>query len=116
MVAASQSAATSDTPSAAASGRERLRRRHGASAKTAPAAEIASNTRSVCWVPMEGTSTRLTSNAPAIAPSVLAAYTPPTTRPESSPASATAAQARGKLAPQSSVGGRIAHRQRAMSN
>src|SRR5579862_7756572 len=41
---------------------------------------------------------------------------PPTTRPESSSVVATAASASGKLAPHRIAGGRIAHRQRAISS
>src|SRR5512138_2953877 len=65
---------------------------------------------------MSGTMRRLTPSAPAIAPRVLAAYTPPTRRPGSPPRSAIAARARGKLAPQRIAGGRIAHRQRTISS
>src|SRR5262245_17338879 len=50
-----------------------------------------------------------------IAPTVLAAYTPPTSRPASCPRAATAASASGKLAPHRIVAGRIAQRQRTRS-
>ena len=49
--------------------------------------------------PNQYTRTRLAMTDPKIAPTVLAAYTPPTSRPGSSPRLATAASASGKLAP-----------------
>ena len=51
-----------------------------------------------------------------MAPSVFAAYTPPTSRAGSWPREATAASARGKLAPHSTAGGRTAQRHRSRSS
>src|SRR2546429_6960471 len=51
-----------------------------------------------------------------MAPTVLAAYTPPTRRAGSSPGAATEASASGKLAPHRIAAGRTAHRQRTKSS
>ena len=50
------------------------------------------------------------------APMVLAAYTPPTSRPGSCPLAAAAARASGKLAPQRTAAGSTAHSARAISS
>src|SRR3954452_16103371 len=68
-------------------------------------------TRSVAWDPIAGIIQRLTASAPTMPPTVLAAYTVPAVRPESSRRRAAAAQASGKLAPQKRVAGMIAQRQ-----
>ncbi len=58
----------------------------------------------------------LNSSAPTMPPTVLAAYTRPTSRPASWPGAAAAAIAIGKLAPHSSAAGRMVQAQRIMSN
>ena len=77
------------------------RRNSSSSPASADAAII---TCCACCDPIQATSSRLAVNAPATAPMVLAAYTPPTSRPGSWPGSATDASASGKLAPQSAGG------------
>jgi hypothetical protein len=67
-------------------------------------------------VPTHGMTSVLNPIAPTIAPSVFAAYTPPTSRPGSWPRSAAAAKASGKLAPHNSAGGKIAQVQRNRSS
>ena len=88
----------------------------GASAASAAAAASPISNRSAPAVPTAGTSSRLNANAPARAPIVLAAYTPPTSRPGSWPRDATAASASGKLAPHRQAGGKTAHRHRTKSS
>src|SRR5271157_4604790 len=100
----------------AVSAMERDRPISGRRTTSAPAAESSRITRSEFCVPMAGTSVRLTASAPRMAPKVLAAYTDPTRREESFEVEETAAQAKGKLAPQRMVGGRMAHRQRTISS
>ncbi len=68
-----------------------------------------------CCVPIAGIRTTLNSIAPASAPSVFAANTRPTMRPGSWPGDTTAASAKGKLAPQRTVAGSSASRQRTKS-
>ena len=53
----------------------------------------------VIWLPTTPTIASAVTTAPTIAPTVLAAYTPPTSFAESCPGTATAASASGKLAP-----------------
>ena len=75
-------------------------------------------TSSCCerWLPSQTVSSRLDPSEPTMAPSVLAAYTPPTTRAGSSSSEATDASASGKLAPQRIAPGRTTHRQRTKSS
>src|SRR5436190_22421755 len=89
----------------------------GARSRIAPA--IAATTIRTCCVwsePIHATSTRLAPSDPTIAPTVFAAYTPPTSRAGSWPRSATAARARGKLAPQRIAAGKTVHSDRTISN
>src|ERR1043166_4538832 len=82
----------------------------GASRRIAP--ETAATTISTCIVcsdPIHATSSRLAPSERTIAPTVLAAYTPPTSRAGSWPRAATAASASGKLAPQRIAAGRTAN-------
>src|SRR4029079_8217268 len=62
------------------------------------------------------TSSRLAVTDPMIAPSVFAAYTPPTRRAGSFPPAATDDNASGKLAPQRMAPGSTAQRQRTKSS
>src|ERR1700722_18060191 len=66
--------------------------------------------------PAQATSSRLAPRAPTMAPKVLAEYTPAINLAASSPFDAAAASAKGKLAPQSSVGGNSAQNARARSS
>ena len=68
----------------------------------ANSAEMPDSTSNNCWeccVPNCGTMIRLKPSEPRIAPKVFAAYTLPASLPESSVRFASAANARGKLAP-----------------
>src|SRR5215471_13305242 len=78
-------------------------------------ADVAMNKRSALFVPKNGMTIALNVRDPMMAPTVFAAYTPPTRRPGSSPCDATAARAKGKLAPHKQAAGRTAHRQRTRS-
>src|SRR5204863_7343588 len=69
-----------------------------------------------CWLPIHATRIRLAPRDPTIAPTVFAAYTPPTSRAGSWPRAATAARARGKLAPQRIAAGKTVHSDRTISN
>src|SRR3990172_12220653 len=68
------------------------------------------------WVPSQATSKRLAPSDPTMAPTVLAAYTPPTSRAGSCPGEATEASASGKLAPQRIAAGSMAHSARTRSS
>src|SRR2546428_3018768 len=84
-------------------------------APEANSADSAPSTMSACcecWLPIHATKTRLAPSEPTMAPSVLAAYTPPTSRAGSCPDDATAASATGKLAPLRMAAGNIAQTQR----
>jgi hypothetical protein len=70
----------------------------------------------VRWLPSQMTRSRLAPSAPTIAPTVFAAYTPPTRRPGSVRPAATEASASGKLAPHRIAAGRIAQSVRTMSS
>ena len=74
---------------------------------TAPIADMPIIHRCASRVPTPGMISRLNARAPTIAPTVLAAYTLPTTRPGSWARDATALSARGKLAPQKNAAGTI---------
>ena len=65
---------------------------------------------------IQATRIRLAPSDPTIAPTVLAAYTPPTSRAGSWPRAATDARARGKLAPQRIAAGKTVHSDRTISN
>ena len=67
-------------------------------------------------VPTAGITMMLKAMAPMIAPTVFAAYTAPTMRPESLCRGAAAASASGKLAPHRQAAGNTAHRQRTRSS
>src|SRR5262245_2706217 len=71
----------------------------GSSISSAEIADATISTCCACDVPIHGTSTKLATSDPRIAPTVLAAYTPPAIRAESCSLDATAASASGKLAP-----------------
>ena len=74
------------------------------------AAEAPAATARICSaprVPQWGIATKLAASAPAIAPTVFAAYTLPLERPVSVSAEAAAARANGKLAPQRMAAGRM---------
>src|SRR6185369_6462187 len=68
-----------------------------------------------CCVPIQPTSTRLAPSDPTMAPTVFAAYTPPTSRAGSCPRAATAASASGKLAPHRMADGSTAKSARTLS-
>src|SRR5215831_13628751 len=85
-------------------------------AATAPAADNAIRISSAFRVPKPGIRNRLKASAPTIEPAVFAAYTSPESLAGSSPGFAAAASARGKLAPQKSVAGRIVKTQRTRSS
>ena len=70
----------------------------------------------VIWLPTVPTRPRLVTSAPTIAPTVLAAYTPPTRRAGSWPRVATAASASGKLAPHRMAPGSITQMARIRSS
>src|SRR5438034_8493207 len=74
------------------------------------------STCSECELPIQGTSTKLVTSEPAIAPTVFAAYTPPASRAASCSVDATATSASGKLAPHSIAPGRTTQRQRTRSS
>src|ERR1035441_3214403 len=112
MSAATHVAASSSAAPAA----ERARQTRGARTTRALTAPIPISTVSEYRVPIQGIRTMLKARAPTIAPPVFAAYTRPTSRPGSPPRGATAASARGKLAPHSSAAGSTAHRQRTISS
>ena len=81
----------------------------GPSSMMAPAmAATTISTCCVCSVPSHATSSRLAPSEPTMAPTVLAAYTPPTSLAGSWPRAATAASASGKLAPQRMAAGSTA--------
>src|SRR5579872_3847012 len=83
---------------------------------SAESVESTISMRSESCEPIQGIRITLNPSAPAIPPIVLAAYTSPTSFPESCPADDAAASARGKLAPHNSAGGRIANTQRIRSS
>src|SRR5262245_19106537 len=85
-------------------------------AAVAPAAARPIKTCSDDRVPIPGIRNKLNANAPMIEPAVFAAYTSPESCAGSSPGSAAAANASGKLAPQRSVAGRIAKMHRTTSS
>src|SRR5215475_1194372 len=88
----------------------------GASSTMPPAiAATTISTCCVCCVPIHATSTRLAPSDPTMAPTVLAAYTPPTSFAGSCPRAATAASASGKLAPQRMAAGSTANSARTLS-
>src|SRR5580704_5400061 len=87
----------------------------GAAATAALAAASQINNCCEPCVPIAGINSRLNANAPTMEPAVLAAYTSPESSAGSSPSAAAPASANGKLAPHSSVAGKIALMQRAMS-
>src|SRR5262247_4076019 len=74
-------------------------------AKSAENAERTINSCWECWLPIHTTNARLAPSDPTIAPTVFAAYTPPTSRAGSCPRAETEARARGKLAPQRMAAG-----------
>src|SRR2546430_10936996 len=81
-------------------------------------AAIAHTTMSACcvyWLPRHMIRT-LAPSDPTIAPTVFAAYTPPTSRAGSWPGSATDASASGKLAPHRIAPGSTAQRHRTKSS
>src|SRR5262245_33395435 len=82
-------------------------------------AESADAMISICseWaLPIHGTSTKLIASEPTMAPTVLAAYTPPASHAASCSVVATADNASGKLAPHRMAPGSTTHRQRARSS
>src|SRR5437868_7292538 len=85
-------------------------------ASSADTAESTISSCCECWLPIHATRIRLAPRDPTIAPTVFAAYTPPTSLAGSWPRAATAARARGKLAPQRIAAGRTVHSDRTMSN
>src|SRR6185503_13818459 len=88
----------------------------GPSKRIDPAiAAMTISTCCACWVPIQATRNRLAPSEPTIAPTVLAAYTPPTRRAGSWPREATAASASGKLAPQRMAEGSTANSDRTPS-
>src|SRR5438874_12170098 len=72
----------------------------GARSSTPETPDTIMMTCCACCDPNQYTRMRLETTEPAIAPTALAAYTPPTNLPGSPPLRATAARASGKLAPQ----------------
>ena len=88
-----------------------LASRTGITARAATAIKM----RCAQSVPAAGIRITLKATAPAIAPTVFAAYTAPTMRPESLWCGAAAASASGKLAPHRQAAGSTAQRQRARS-
>src|SRR2546430_1905940 len=87
----------------------------GSRAGTAAAGGSPLRTLCAGRVPTQPIRTVLNPAAPTIAPTVLAAYTPPTSRPGSWPRAA-AASASGKLAPHSTAAGSTAQVQRIRSS
>src|ERR1043166_2086756 len=85
-------------------------------ANKADKAEITIMACCACWLPIQTTKIRLAPSDPAIAPSVFAAYTPPTSRAGSCPCEATDARASGKLAPHKIAAGRTTQSERTRSN
>src|SRR4051812_7575372 len=79
-------------------------------------AETMMITCSACDVPIHGIRMKLVTSDPAIAPTVLAAYTPPASCAASCSVLATAASARGKLAPHSTAPGSTTQKQRTRSS
>ena len=88
----------------------------GSSMSSPDTAAMPINTCCACWLPIVGTSRKLAPSEPTIAPTVLAAYTPPASRAASCSGDATDASASGKLAPQSIAPGSTTHRQRTKSS
>src|SRR4051794_3004094 len=83
---------------------------------SAESADTMMITCSACDVPIQGIRMKLVINEPAMAPTVLAAYTPPASRAASCSLDATAASASGKLAPQSMAPGSTTQKQRTRSS
>src|SRR5437870_2642360 len=85
-------------------------------ANSADSAESTISSCCECWLPIQTTRTRPALSDPTIAPTVLAAYTPPTSRAGSCPREATDARASGKLAPHRIAAGNIAQSVRTRSS